>query len=61
MIHKIASSFGPIPRMEGETMEKIAEYLESKVPVDSILERRQWRDNRLTALAIIKKEMDAKK
>ncbi|RWS30889.1 lambda-crystallin-like protein [Leptotrombidium deliense] len=53
-IYEVSQTFGPIPKMEGETAEKIVRELESKVSVDKLQERRKWREERLIALAQLK-------
>lgn len=59
MIHDIVSSFGPHPQIfGGATADHIASDLEQKVTVDQLVQRRQWRDNRLAALAKLKKDLD---
>ena len=61
MIYKITSDFGPAPKWEGPTAEKIAREMNERLPVDTLPERRRWRDARLAALAKLKKELDGPK
>lgn len=58
MIYDIVSSFGPHPHLGGATADHIVSDLEQKVPVDQLVQRRQWRDTRLAALAKLKKDLD---
>lgn len=44
-------------RLSGSTLETVRKAMEEKVPLDKLEERRQWRDNRLAALAIHKMNM----
>jgi L-gulonate 3-dehydrogenase len=46
--------------LSGPAMETIKSAMESKIPLESLNERRQWRDKRLAALALHKKEMKVK-
>jgi L-gulonate 3-dehydrogenase len=41
----------------GEFMKEISEYWHQAIPVEKLQERRQWRDDRLTALSQLKKRM----
>lgn len=58
MIYDIVSSFGPHPRPGGATADQIAKDLEQRVPLEKLVERRQWRDTRLAALAKLKQNVD---
>lgn len=58
MIYDIVSSFGPHPRPGGATADEIAKDLEQRVPLEKLVERRQWRDTRLAALAKLKRNVD---
>ena len=59
MIYGIQQSFGAPERMEGATLGRINESMRRLAgPEETIPERRQWRDCRLTALAKLKKDMD---
>lgn len=56
-IKEVSDDFGPNPMMEGPTAEEIIRALDKKVPEEALTERRRWRDERLTALAQLKKRM----
>ena len=56
-IYDIASKFGPPPRWDGAVAEKIITEMDKRIPVDTLVERRRWRDARLSALAKMKNEM----
>lgn len=58
-IFHVASTFGPNPMMEGDVADRITRELEQMVPTQELTERRRWRDDRLTALAVLKKNMDS--
>lgn len=53
----MSKTFGEVPRMIGPTVEKIAKQLEEMVPLDKLAERRAWRDNCLTKLSQLKKNI----
>ena len=53
-------TFGPVPRFVGEVAEKINEEMQELVPVEKLQERRNWRDQALTKLSILKAEMNKK-
>ena len=42
-----------------ETVRRISATLDERIPADKLPERRQWRIDRLIALAKVKKQMDA--
>lgn len=56
-IYEVSNNFGPNPMMEGPTADEIIQALDKKVPEEKLQERRRWRDERLTALAQLKKRM----
>ena len=56
-IFKVSEDFGLNPRMEGATADLIADTWHEKIPEEKLQERRKWRDERLTALAQLKKKM----
>ena len=58
MIYEVCTQFGPIPKLGGETAEKIFNELSKEAPVDKLVERRRWRDARLAGLAKLKNEME---
>jgi len=53
---------GPPPSMspDTQTARRIAAALDERIPPEDLSSRRQWRSNRLIALAKIKKQMDGK-
>jgi len=57
MIHRVTWTYGPLPRLEGATLQNIHECFAEKIPVDQLNERRKWRDVRLAALEKLKKDM----
>lgn len=57
-IYKVSNTFGPNPRMEGELAEYVNEEMCKLSPLETIAERRKWRDARLTALAKMKRILD---
>lgn len=42
------------------TAEKVLEEIGKKIPLEKLSERRQWRDDRLAALATLKRQADSK-
>ena len=54
------TTMGPYNKMGGESAKKVAEVLNKRMPLDKLDERRKWRDNRLIALAKLKKDLDSK-
>ncbi|BFZ09599.1 hypothetical protein BsWGS_12638 [Bradybaena similaris] len=60
MIYNIQKTFGPPERMEGPTLQAIHTSMERLAgPVENIQQRRQWRDQRLIALAKLKRDLDS--
>lgn len=57
-IYEVTENFGPNPRMDCAAREKICDSLEARIPMEKLQERRHWRDERLTALALLKKKLD---
>lgn len=55
-IYDVQKSFGPLKKMEGPTAEKIVVAMNKKVPLQTMAERRKWRDEKLIALSKIKKD-----
>lgn len=47
--------------MEGPQVVKVANEMDKMVPLDKLQERRAWRDNCLTRLSVLKKEMNKEK
>jgi len=56
----VMSTFGPPPSMSSDTeaVHRISAALEERIPLDQLPDRRQWRNDRLIALAKIKRQMD---
>lgn len=56
---RVLNDFGPIPDFnpESETAKKIFDAMNKEIPVEGLPARRKWRDDRLVALAKLKKEM----
>ncbi|XP_073832109.1 beta Hydroxy acid dehydrogenase 1 [Musca autumnalis] len=57
-IYAVSQTMGPTPKMEGPTAEVVADQLEEMVPLDKLVERRQYRDNCLTQLSILKNKLN---
>ncbi|XP_053949920.1 lambda-crystallin homolog [Anastrepha ludens] len=57
-IYAVSETMGPTPKMEGPTAVEIAKQLEQMVPLDKLQERRNYRDNCLTQLSILKKKLN---
>lgn len=56
-IYDTSMTFGPVPKFEGPNAEKISKQLDEMCPLDKLQERRKWRDNALTRLSQLKKEL----
>ncbi len=56
----VCESQTPPRALEGPTLDVLREYLEKSVPLDRLSERRKWREDRLAALALHKREVAAK-
>jgi L-gulonate 3-dehydrogenase len=56
-IYAVSETSGPIPKMEGEQLQKVAKELEEMCPLDKLPERRLWRDTCLTKLSQLKKNV----
>lgn len=56
-IHAVSETFKPLPKFEGDMVNKIASQLEESVPLQSLQERRNWRDLCLTKLSQLKKDI----
>jgi len=54
-IYNVSQTFGPNPRQEGELAQQVHEEICKLSPLETIAERRKWRDARLTALAKMKR------
>lgn len=57
-IYDVSMTFGPTPKFEGEMAEKISQQLNEMCPLDKLKERRAWRDEALTKLSLLKKELN---
>lgn len=58
----VLSTFGPVPEFSGATVERVSEDMCMKVPDDPehLAARRQWRDDCLMKLSILKYQMQPK-
>ncbi|XP_024227925.1 lambda-crystallin homolog isoform X1 [Bombus impatiens] len=59
-IYDVSMTFGPVPKFEGEMAEKISNELNEMCPLEKLQERRAWRDEALTKLSLLKKELNNK-
>jgi len=57
-IFEVSENFGPNPKFEGATAQEITEVFDKRIPEEKLQERRKWRDERLTALSVLKKQMN---
>jgi len=59
-MNRVMSTFGPLPSMSSDTeaVRRIAAALDERIPVDQLSNRRQWRNDRLIALAKLKRQMN---
>ena len=59
--YRVCQTMTPPPiQYDIPTAEKILNDFKTTIPLDKIAERRQWRDERLAALATLKRQCDAK-
>lgn len=56
-IHDTSMTFKPVPRMEGPDVDLISDQLNKMTPLDKLKWRRVWRDQCLTKLSVLKREM----
>lgn len=56
-IYAVSETMGPTPKMEGPQADEVAKQLEKMCPLDKLQDRRAWRDNCLTKLAQLKKDI----
>lgn len=56
-IFAVSETMGPTPKFEGECREKISKELEQMCPLEDLEKRRKWRDNALTQLSSMKKNL----
>ncbi|XP_046735435.1 lambda-crystallin homolog [Diprion similis] len=59
-IYSVSMTMGAVPKFEGEVADKISNQLNAITPIDKLPARRAWRDEALTKLSILKKELDSK-
>ncbi|XP_068159880.1 lambda-crystallin homolog [Drosophila tropicalis] len=57
-IYNVSQTMGPTPKMEGPVAVDVAKQLNEMVPLDKLPERRNYRDNCLTHLALLKKKLN---
>ncbi|XP_076663455.1 beta Hydroxy acid dehydrogenase 1 [Andrena cerasifolii] len=57
-MYNVSMTFGPVPKFEGEVAEKVSNELNEMCPLDKLQERRAWRDEALTKLSLLKKELN---
>ena len=60
-MYNVSMTFGPVPKFEGEVAEKVSNELNEMCPLDKLQERRAWRDEALTKLSLLKKELNKTK
>ncbi|KAL4232929.1 Crystallin [Mactra antiquata] len=58
MIQGIMATFREPDQFGGETLDQIQAEMEQLVPMDTLQERRKWRDRRLAALAQLQKKLN---
>ena len=59
-IWNVSQTYGDVPNwreVEGAEASKVCDQLEEMTPLEGLEERRKWRDERLTALATLKRQM----
>ncbi|XP_077996999.1 lambda-crystallin-like [Glandiceps talaboti] len=56
----VTKDFGPIPSYTGPILDDLETEMKHTTPLESLGARRQWRDQRLIALAKLKQDIDAK-
>lgn len=57
-VFEVSGDLRPLEKIEGEPVDRIERELLERVPLEQLDERKRWRDDRLTALAQLKKRMD---
>ncbi|XP_067638664.1 lambda-crystallin homolog isoform X2 [Eurosta solidaginis] len=57
-MYAVSQTMGPTPKMEGPTAVEISKQLEAMVPLNKLQERRNYRDNCLTQLSILKNKLN---
>lgn len=56
-IHAVSETMKPLEKYQGPNMHKIAEQLEQMCPLEDLPSRRKWRDECLTKLSQMKKDI----
>lgn len=60
MIEGVMATFKPqAEKFRGPVLDQVQRELGARVPLDTLQERRQWRDKRLAALAQLVNRIDA--
>jgi L-gulonate 3-dehydrogenase len=57
-IFDVSSDFRPLARIEGAAVDRIEQEMNERIPLDSIDQRKKWRDERLKAISQLKKQLD---
>jgi len=57
-ISSVCHDFGGVPSFVGKGADLIADEMAKRIPIESLPQRRKWRDERLIALSQLKKKMD---
>ena len=59
MIDRVMATLKPqAEKFRGPTLDQIQSELTSRIPLDKLQERRQWRDKRLAGLAQLMQKLD---
>lgn len=58
-LERVSSTFGPTPNYSAlpPSVEEIDKQLQAMTPKDKMAEQRKWRDQRLSALAKLKRDL----
>ncbi|XP_076044064.1 lambda-crystallin-like isoform X2 [Oratosquilla oratoria] len=56
----VGHTFGPIPSWTVEDTKELSSQMDQRIPLDTLQNRRDWRNERLASLAKLKKDMKAK-
>lgn len=54
---QVSKTFGDVPLFGGQKAIEISHQLEELCPLDKLAERREWRDNCLRQLSMLKKKL----
>ena len=58
--YKVCQTMTPPPvQYDIPTAEQVQESFQKSIPLDKVADRRQWRDDRLAALATMKRQCDS--